>query len=125
MADIIIKNYAVIKVELNAEALTYGDNQLGLSIQSRANATDEDDGRVMSIYIDINYINHTTSNNVFHTITMVQFDIDESKNDVDMDSMRMAFTKAAECTTAISKQANLDLPDLPTFDEAYRNQANK
>lgn len=128
MSASVYKNYAVIKIELDVEALTKGHNQLALSIQSRVNVTDTEEKSVLSVYIDVNYINHASSKTIFHTVTMTQFDVDESysaeavNNGVDDESMRIAFSKAVECSSLIAKQANVDLPDLPPFEEVYKNQ---
>ena len=123
------KNYAVLKIELDVDALMKGHNQIALSIQFRGNVTDTEEKSVLSVYIDINYINHATSKTIFHTVTMTRFDVDESysaeaeKNGVDNESMRTAFSKAVESSTAIAKQANIDLPDLPPFEEVYKDQS--
>lgn len=129
MSASVYKNYTVLKIELDVDALTKGHNQLALSIQSRVNVTDTEEKSILSIYIDINYINHESSKTIFHTVTMTQFDVDESysakavNSGVDNESMRTAFLKAAECSSLIAKQANVDLPDLPPFEEVYKDQS--
>ncbi len=122
----VYKNYAVLKIELDVDALTKGHNQLALSIQSRVNITDTEGKSVLSVYIDVNYINRSNSKTIFHTVTMTQFDVDASysaeavNSGVDDESMRIAFSKAVECSSQIARQANVDLPDLPSFEEVYK-----
>lgn len=128
MSVSVYKNYAILKIELDVDALTKGNNQLALSIQSRVKVTDREEKSVLSVYIDINYINNANSKNIFHTVTLTQFDVDRSYSDeaanngVDNESMRTAFLKAAKCSSLIAQQANIDLPDLPPFEEVYKDQ---
>ena len=64
MSASVYKNYAVLKIEFDVDALTKGHNQLALSIQSRVKVTDTEEKSVLSIYIDINYINHASSKTI-------------------------------------------------------------